>query len=134
MRSAPCTQAIRAGRLTKAEQFLAAADSVRVLSDEHADVSDAYVTLCVHGGIAACDVICCARLGRHAQGENHAEAVALVKTADLDAAKHLAALLKLKTKSGYSHLAVTAAEFTRAGRAAEALIQAARRAHAASGS
>ncbi len=132
MRSAPCTAAVRAGRLAKAEQFLAAADLVRVISEEHAEVSDAFVTLCVHGGIAACDVICCVRLGRRAQGESHNEAVALVKTTDPDAAKHLAALLRLKTKSGYSHTPVTTAEFTRAGRAAEALVEAARRAHASS--
>jgi len=32
------------------------------LADEHEDVADAYVTLCVHAGIAASDVICCATL------------------------------------------------------------------------
>jgi hypothetical protein len=48
------------------------------LADEAADVADAYVTLLVHAGIAASDVICCARLGEHAQGDNHVEAVALL--------------------------------------------------------
>lgn len=37
--------------------------------------------------------------------------------------------LALKTKSLYSHTPVTAEEFKRAGRAAEALVEAARRAH-----
>lgn len=48
--------------------------TVRALADEAADVSDAYVTLLVHAGIAAADVICCQRLGEHALGDSHAEA------------------------------------------------------------
>jgi len=122
---------MRRGRLRKAEQFLEAAELV--VDDKPRDVSDAYVTLCVHAGIAASDVICCARLGEHAQGESHAHAVALLRTADKDAAKHLSTLLGLKTKSGYSHMPVTAGELKRAGRAAEALAEAARRAHASGG-
>jgi hypothetical protein len=45
----------------------------------------------------------------------------LLKKADKDAAKHPDTLLHLKTKSGYTHTPVTAEEFKRAGRAAEAL-------------
>lgn len=41
-------------------------------------MTDAYVPLCVHAGIAASDVVCCAKLGEHAQGENHDEAVGLL--------------------------------------------------------
>lgn len=130
MRTQPCSAAIRQGRLRKAEQFLAAADLVRDLAEEYEDVADAFATLCVHAGIAASDVICCVRLGEHAQGENHSETIALLKTADPTAAKHLSALLALKTKSGYSHTAVTPEEFKRAGRAAEALVEAARRSNA----
>lgn len=133
MRTQPCTAGIRQGRLRKAEQFLTAADLVRDLADEDVDVADAFATLCVHAGIAASDVICCIRLGEHAQGENHSETVALLKTADKAAAKHLSALLALKTKSGYSHNPISAAESRRAGRAAEALVEAARRAHASTG-
>jgi len=59
--------------LRKAEQFLRAADLVRDVADERGDVADAFATLCVHAGIAASDVICCARLGEHAQGENQSE-------------------------------------------------------------
>ncbi|MGI9000922.1 MAG: hypothetical protein ACR2GH_04575 [Pseudonocardia sp.] len=130
MRTQPCDAVIRRGRLRKAEQFGEAAAMVRDLADEDADVADAYVTLCVHAGIAASDVICCARLGKHAQGEKHNEAVDLLKTADKEVAKHLSTLLNLKTKSGYSHTSATVDEFRRAGRAAEALVEAARRAHA----
>jgi hypothetical protein len=76
VRTQPCTAAIRRGRLRKAEQFIDAAGTVRDFADGHEDVADAYVTLCVHAGIAASDVICCASLGEHAQGEDHGEAAA----------------------------------------------------------
>lgn len=131
MRTQPCDATIRRGRLQKAEQFLSAADTVREFADDYEDVADAYVTLCVHSGIAAADVICCARLAAHAQGQNHNEAVALLKSAAPDAAKHLNALLGLKTKSGYSHMSVSADDVRRATRALEALIDAARQANGA---
>lgn len=111
----------------KANQFIEAADMIRELADEHEDVTDAYVTLCVHAGIAASDVICCARLGEHAQGENHDEAISLLAQADREGAKDLRTLLKLKTKAGYSHTPATADEFKRAGRAAQALVETAHR-------
>jgi hypothetical protein len=100
------------------------------MADEHEDVADAYVTLCVHAGIAASDVICCVALGVHAKGESHSEATGLLAKVDKDAAKHLSTLLNLKTKAGYSHTPATADEFKRAGRAAEALVESARRAQA----
>lgn len=79
------------------------------------------------------DVICCASLGEHAQGENHNDAIGLLTKADKDVAKHLNTLLKLKTKSGYSHTPATTDEFSRAGRAAAALVEKARRAHSSAG-
>lgn len=61
-----CSEQVRAGRLENAKQFLRAAELVKEFSDED-EIADAYVTLCVHAGIAAADVICCARLGRYAR-------------------------------------------------------------------
>lgn len=113
----------------KAGQFLDAAILIREMAGENVEVADAYVTLCVHAGIAASDVICCLTLGAHAQGESHADAVGLLAKANKEAAKHLSTLLKLKTKSGYSHTSPTADEFKRAGRAAEILVEQARRDH-----
>ncbi len=127
MRTRKCDAGIQRGRLFKANQFIEAAAMIGELADEHDDVADAYVTLCVHAGIAASDVICCARLGEHAQGENHEEAIGLLARADKEIAKHLRTLLKLKTKAGYSHTPATAEEFKRAGRAAETLVETARR-------
>ena len=56
--------------LTKAKQFLDAADILETITEGDVDVEDAYITMCVHSGIAAADVICCAQLGEHSTGEN----------------------------------------------------------------
>lgn len=133
MRTQPCTAAMRQGRLRKAEQFLSAAETVRDIADGHDDIADAYVTLCVHAGIAAADVICCARLGEHAQGEGHQEAIALLKLAAPQLTRHLNTLLGLKTRSGYSYLPVSTDDFKRAGRATESLVEEARRANIVAG-
>lgn len=125
-RTRSCTPHIRRGRLQKANQFLDAANLVYDFADE---IADGYVTLCVHAAIAAADVICCARLGEHAQGDNHQEAITVLGKADRDSAKHLRTLLNMKTKAGYSHTAATPEECKRAGRAAESLVETARRAH-----
>ena len=124
-RTTDCTPAIRAGRLAKARQFMEAAGLVALLADDATDVGDAYVTLCVHAGIAASDVICCKRLGEHSRGEDHSAAVSLLSTADPDSAKQLGSLLGMKTKAGYSALPVSSSDYKRAGRAAQALVDAA---------
>lgn len=77
-RTVRCAPATRQGRLRKARQFADAAEVVADLADDADDVADAYVTLLVHAGIAAADVLCCARLGEHAMGDNHNDAVALL--------------------------------------------------------
>lgn len=129
-RTSPCTPDIRRGRLRKSGQFLDAASLIADQVNEEADIADVYVTLCVHAGIAASDAICCARLGQHARGEDHNQAVALLSKADDSSAKHLQVLLGMKAKAGYSHKRATAEEAKRAGRAAEALVEAARRVNA----
>ena len=117
---------MRNGRLAKAEQFPSAAELIDELADGDQDLCDAYVTLCVHAGIAAADVLCCAKLGRHATGENHDEAKRLVSLVDPGAGQALGTLLGMKTKAGYSALRMTATDRRRASRAAEALLTAAR--------
>ena len=128
-----CPKHVRAGRFRKAEQFHDAAQGVLTLADDNDDVSDAFVTLCVHAGIAAADVICCASLGKHATGENHQTAVGLLRQVDKDAARHLKTLLDMKTKAAYTALAVSADDVKRASRAVDALVAAARLRHSAAG-
>lgn len=126
-RTRPCPPEVRRGRLKKAEQFLDAATLIRDLAGEDGDIADAYVTLCVHAGIAGADVICCARLGQHARGENHNEAAELLGKADKGSVACLRTLLGMKTRAGYGYAPAAEADCKRAGRAAETLIEAARR-------
>jgi hypothetical protein len=119
-----CTEADRRGRLAKARQFLEAAELVEALADEE-DLLDALVTLCVHAGIAAADVICCARLGEHATGQNHTEAVELLARVDKALSRDLSKLLGMKTRAGYSSTPVSAANARSAVRSATRLVVAA---------
>lgn len=113
-------------RLAKAEQFAAAAELIDAFADDDRQLGDAYVTVLVHGGIAAADVICCARLGRHAAGENHNEAIDLISRVDAALGRALGVLLGLKTKAGYSAIHASAEDRKRASRAFDALLAAAR--------
>ena len=130
VRTNPCTRDVRKGRLRKAVEFLDAATLIADQAAGEAAAPDAFVTLCIQAGIAASDVICCARLGQHAQGQDHNEAVTLLSQANSESAKHLRVLLGMKTKAGYSHTGISAAEAKRAGRAADALVETARRVNA----
>jgi hypothetical protein len=130
VRTNPCTADVRKGRLRKAVEFLDAATLIADRPDGEAAAPDAFVTLCIQAGIAASDVICCARLGQHAQGQDHNEAVILLSQANSESAKHLRVLLGMKTKAGYSHTGTSAADARRAGRAADALVETARRVNA----
>ncbi|MEZ0354825.1 hypothetical protein [Mycobacterium sp. SA01] len=123
-RTRPSSEAIRRGRLKKAVEFL---DSALLVED---DFPDPAISLLVNAGIAAADVICGVRLGIYAAGENHNEAVALLAKADAGTEKHLRALLNVKSKVSYTHQSATADERKRSRRAAEALVEAARRAAA----
>jgi hypothetical protein len=92
-----CSDAVAAGRLRKAEQFLEQAAAIRDLADDEDEVGDSVVSLCVLAGIAASDVLCCRALGHFVQGE-----------------------------AGYGALAVRAEDRKRAWRKAASLVEAAR--------
>jgi hypothetical protein len=85
------------------------------------DTPNVSVDLLVDAGIAAAAVICCARLGLHATGQNHNEASVLLRQAEAGMENHLRTLLNLKTKVGYTHQPATVDERKKASRAAEAL-------------
>lgn len=127
MRTRDCDAQTRRGRLRKANGFYQAAEDVAALN-EAGEANDAVVTLHVHAGIAAADVLSCARLGKHSTGESHTEAVALLATVSQQQARHLATLLGMKTKAGYSHQPASDADVKRAIRAADQLVKAARQA------
>ncbi len=124
-RTTPCTRATIEGRLLKSAEFWRAAE----LIDEYVEdqrIGAAYVTLCIHACIAAADVICCLRLGEHAHGENHAEAVALLRRVDASSADDLSLLLSAKTRVAYSATPTSPADVKRCGRAAGRLVDSAR--------
>lgn len=108
--------------MRKAESFFEMAE-VAALDEKHADAA---AMLFVHAGIAAADVICCARLGEHAQGGSHLESVGLLASVDTDLAGDLRSLLGVKSKASYGQDAVNARESARVARAAAHLIEAAR--------
>ena len=124
-----CDEATISGRLHKAEQFMESAETIREFADTEDDVTDAYVTLCIHAGIAAADVICCIALGEHVQGDDHNEAVShlsKVRPGGSHLGNLLRTLLTMKTRAGYSHESVTSRDRKRAQRAAERLLSSAR--------
>jgi len=120
-RTRTCSDAIQAGRLDKATEFHDAAARVEDVSP------NAAVELFVVAGIAAADAICCKRLGVHAKGESHTEAVNLLEKADPGSAKYLRTLLSMKSKVAYTHQSVSADDRKKASRAASSLVEEARR-------
>lgn len=122
-----CDSVVTAGRMSKANEFFAAAER---LGEE---MPNAAGDLYVDAGIAASDVICCIRLGVHSNTGSHSEAVAMLKRADSGSERHLNVLLNLKNKAAYTHQHLTAVELKKMNRAAEHLVEAAKQALAARG-
>ena len=122
-----CDSVVTAGRMSKANEFFAAAER---LGEE---MPNAAGDLYVDAGLAASDVICCIRLGVHSNTGSHSEAVAMLKRADGGSERHLNVLLNLKNKAAYTHQHLTAVELKKMNRAAEHLVEAAKRALAARG-
>ena len=120
-----CTTDERADRLLKAEKFLLAAETIATIIDDLA-MGDAYVTLCVHAGVAAADVICCSKLGVCYEGLDHNGAIASLAKLDHTTALSLSTLLHIKTRSPEDALLTIKSDQQRAGRAAAFLVRAAR--------
>lgn len=123
-----CDPGRRAGRAEKARQFQLAAQVVEEFAGPEDDLADAYVTLCIHAGIAAADVICCARLGVHHEGQNHREAVDLLARVSRPLSRDLETLLGMKTRSGYSAAGSSTKDRKQARRAVDRLLDAAQQA------
>ncbi len=119
-----CSPEMLAGRLAKAKSYLKAAGLI-ALSNGDLELHDAFITNCVYAGIAASDVICCSKLGRHSSGPNHKSAVALLRSVDSVSANHLDTLLNLKSGAGYSHVLSDEVERHRAEKAAAEIVKAA---------
>ncbi|MEX1005210.1 MAG: hypothetical protein WD156_07565 [Acidimicrobiia bacterium] len=86
----------------------------------------AAVSNAVLAGIAAADSICCRRLGRHAAGDDHQRAIALVEEAGdvgQGARRHLETLLSIKHKAQYEEVDPTIPEARRAIRAMRSILE-----------
>lgn len=70
-------------------------------------------------------MVCCARLGEHAAGQNHTQAVELLARVDKALAHELSKLLAMKTRAGYSSTSVSPANARSAMRSATRLVAAA---------
>lgn len=110
-------------RWLKAREFADVAALLFDASRNTAESPSAFITMAVHAGIAAADVICITRLGRYSPTGNHQESIALLERAGKGLGKHLNKLLGLKTKAGYSAIAVSASDVTAASRAYLALME-----------
>lgn len=126
VKTTECTPEVQAGRLRKANGFLGAADIIEPYTSENVNLADAYVTLCVHAGIAASDVICCATQHRHSIDSDHKSAVAYLAEVDRPNSVHLDTLVSVKTQSGYTHIHATPELCEDVKTAATALVAAAR--------
>lgn len=101
----------------------------RDCDEAEAEFGDSLVTLCVHAGIAAADVLCCKGLGYLVQGDDHMQAVAELAKVPPDGrqrSKDLRVLLQMKAAAAYAAPPVSADQRKRAWRRAENLVEAAR--------
>ncbi|GAA1469937.1 hypothetical protein [Microbacterium thalassium] len=122
-RTVTCSPVERAGRQARAEEFWQSAEDLRELDDG----SNAVLSLYVLAGIAASDVVCCARLGEYSKSENHADAIGLLRRADPSLVPPLQRLLSRKSESAYGVAPMSATRVTEARSAADKLVRAARR-------
>ena len=116
-RTRPCSTRTRRGRLKKAREFL---DIAQLAGTEY---PDGCVSNAILSGIASADVICCVRVGEHAVGDEHQQAVDLLRRAHEQAAKHLDRLLRRKSSSAYSDVSSTPKQAQQALRDAGALLE-----------
>lgn len=126
----PCDRAHASARLAIAESFIEAAELPEILAEEKSSYrANVQVTNYVQAGIAAADAICCIELKEHSWGDSHAAAVNLITKVAHDGpdlAKALGTLLPLKTDASYGTGPLRSTHVTRAKRAAEKLVRAAR--------
>jgi HEPN domain-containing protein len=108
----------------KAEEFLETATAALAVSRFNAAAGNA-----IHAGINAVDAILGSRSGERASGQDHGQAVALVRAVPKvgkDAANLLGRLLPLKTKAEYDPAPVSATDAGQAVEQATRLVEIAR--------
>lgn len=123
MKTRRCTTADARNRLAQAERFLEAADMYS--GDEDPNAANVSASNAVMAAIAASDAACCAALGKHAQGESHAEAPTLLEgipNGGKAAGQALARAVAIKSKAQYGLIALSMADRDAAYKQAAKLI------------
>lgn len=124
-RTAACTRADAVRRQDQARKFLEVADLVEAEARREAASANVAASLAVLAGIAATDAACCAALGRRSRGQDHRQAIDLVREVSPggpEAARHLQRLLDLKDSAHYGVITLGATELKTALRTARGLV------------
>ena len=112
--------------MTHANKFLDVAELVASDVDAEPGAASVAAAVAVLAGIAASDVACCTKLGRRFRGQDHRQAINLVRQVSPggpEAASNLSQLLDLKDTAHYGVIHVTAVELKSAIRRAKALVK-----------
>lgn len=111
--------------VAKAEEYLSAATA-----ELDADRPIAATSLAIHAGINAADAVTGVRLGVRAAGQDHDEAIGLLRTAGPDGvavAKELGRILPMKTRAAYEPDDIPRSDAAKAVERARRLVAIARR-------
>jgi hypothetical protein len=125
-RTTPCARADAVRRQEHAEKFLEVAELVDGESDEVAASANLSASLAVLAGIAASDAACCAALGRRSRGQDHRQAIDLLREVSPggpEAARQLQRLLDLKDSAHYGVITLSGEALKAALRGARGLVQ-----------
>jgi len=124
-RTRPVNAAQTRTYVSKAEEYLSAATS-----ELDADRPIAATSLAIHAGINAADAVTGIRLGQRAAGQDHDEALVLLRTAGPDGitvAKELGRLLLMKTRAEYEPDDIPKSDAAKAVDRARRIVEVARR-------
>ncbi len=124
-RTAACTRADALRRQDQAEKFLEVAELVETDSDQDAESAHVSASLAVLAGIAASDAACCATLGRRSRGQDHRQAIDLLRQVSpggAEAARQLQRLLDLKDSAHYGVITLSGEALKSALRGARNLV------------
>jgi hypothetical protein len=122
-RTQDCSESDARRRLRDARAQLDLAELAA--ADSSAEEKKAAASCAVLAGIAAADAACCKSLGRRSRGQDHHDAVALIRQVapgGADAAKQLERLLALKDQAQYGLADIGGQRLSTARRQARALV------------
>jgi hypothetical protein len=125
-RTAACTRIDAVRRHDHAEKFLEVAEIVDADSDDVPASANVAAALAVLAGIAASDAACCATLGRRSRGQDHRQAVELLREVSAggpEVARRLQRLLDLKDSAHYGVITLSGEDLKTALRAARTLVE-----------